>query len=158
MSTGYQTGGDMLPFCKKTLRAIKPKPSTYPKSLDTICDHLRQKRLDLGLRHRDIAELMGVNVNTTESWENHHHFPEEKHVAKIIEFLGYNPIPKGETIGEQLYHFRLTNGYSRVEIGKIIGADDMSIVRWEKNEYLPSKRYLKLLKELINGKLILDGS
>jgi hypothetical protein len=39
-----------LPFCHTELRASKPKPSHYPKQLNTLGDHIRTRRLDLRLR------------------------------------------------------------------------------------------------------------
>jgi transcriptional regulator with XRE-family HTH domain len=36
----------------------------YPDALVTLGDHIRKRRLDLGLRQRDVAAQFGVNVNT----------------------------------------------------------------------------------------------
>ncbi len=38
-----------LPFCHAELRASKPKSFRYPTRLNTLGDHIRSRRLDLGL-------------------------------------------------------------------------------------------------------------
>jgi hypothetical protein len=45
-----------LPFCHVGLSAKKPKSEAYPTALRTYGDHLRAKRLDLGLLQKQAAE------------------------------------------------------------------------------------------------------
>ena len=48
-----------LPFCKIELKAPKPLyPIGYPQILKTLGDHIRKKRLDLGLLQRDVAKMI----------------------------------------------------------------------------------------------------
>jgi DNA-binding XRE family transcriptional regulator len=56
-----------LPRCHLTLKADRPKP--YPKELNTLGDHLKKKRLDLGLFRKDVAKIIGVNTTTIRNWE-----------------------------------------------------------------------------------------
>ncbi len=39
-----------MPFCHVTLRGQKPLSPAYPRELRTLGDHLRKRRLDLGLQ------------------------------------------------------------------------------------------------------------
>jgi len=50
-------GTDTLPFCQLTLKVLNPR---NPNALVTIGDHLRKRRLDLGLSRRQVAERIGV--------------------------------------------------------------------------------------------------
>jgi len=49
-----------LPFYHVTLRTSKPKSRKYPKVLVTAGDHLRKRRLDLGLEQHFVASLLQV--------------------------------------------------------------------------------------------------
>src|ERR1700720_743605 len=51
-----------LPFCHLRLSTQKPKSSVYPKELKTLGDHIRRRRLDLGLLQRQVAQLISVDV------------------------------------------------------------------------------------------------
>lgn len=65
-----------------------------------IGDHIRKKRLDLGLTQIEVAEIIGVKESTVWNWE-HGTEPELRHIPKIIEFLGYVPFECPEdTIGK----------------------------------------------------------
>ena len=54
-------------------------------------DHLRKKRLDLGLLQRDVARRLGVDTASVTNWEKNHNVPMPQLIPRIIEFLGYVP-------------------------------------------------------------------
>jgi len=76
-----------LPFCHITLTAQKPSIFAFPKSINTIGDHLRRRRLDLGLLQRDVAEIIGVTEVTISNWENNRNKPPSRFLKKITDFL-----------------------------------------------------------------------
>jgi len=78
------------------LRAAKPKSSHYPKELNTLGDHIRQRRLDLGLFQKQVAEQIGVDKTTVSNWECHESSPQVHDMPAIIRFLGYNPVATTE--------------------------------------------------------------
>jgi DNA-binding XRE family transcriptional regulator len=80
-----------LPFLKITLNAPKPKPANYPANPKTLGEHIRKKRMDLGLLQRELAEIIGVNACTIHNWEMSYSLPQERLIPKIIEFIGYDP-------------------------------------------------------------------
>ncbi len=53
-----------------TLKASKPASPAYPKSLETLGDHIRKRRLDLGLEQQQVAARLGVSESTVWNWEN----------------------------------------------------------------------------------------
>jgi transcriptional regulator with XRE-family HTH domain len=89
----------VLPFCYVTLRGHKPPPSGYPRSLETIGDHIRKRRLDLKLTQKALAERLDVNKDTIRFWENSQAKPSLAKILKIIEFLGYDPFEKSAGFG-----------------------------------------------------------
>jgi len=80
-----------LPFCHIQLTARKPLPPAYPRELRTLGDHLRKRRLDLGLLQRDVAEQLHVHQMTITNWETGRTSPQLRFVPRILSFLGYNP-------------------------------------------------------------------
>ena len=97
-----------LPFCHVRLKGQKPPAGGYPTELRTIGDHIRKRRLDLGLRQKDLAELLGVNVNTVTNWELGRSQPVLPAIPRLIQFLGHSPFPKPKSFSERL------KGYPRL--------------------------------------------
>jgi DNA-binding transcriptional regulator YiaG len=77
-----------LPFCGVTLRGRKPLPEAYPREIKTVGDRIHKRRLDLGLRQRDIAQLLGVHVSTVTNWEVGRSEPALRHPPGLFGFLG----------------------------------------------------------------------
>ena len=67
---------------------VKINSNGFIFTVVTIRDHIRKKRLDLGLTQIEVAEIIGVKESTVWNWE-HGTEPELRHIPKIIEFLGY---------------------------------------------------------------------
>jgi transcriptional regulator with XRE-family HTH domain len=78
-----------LPIIRLTLTTSKPKDSEYPKELKTVGDHLRKRRLDLGLLQREVGQRIGVCCSTVWNWEKGGREPEINHLPAVIAFLGY---------------------------------------------------------------------
>jgi transcriptional regulator with XRE-family HTH domain len=81
----------VLPFCHVTLRGRKPLPAAYPRELLTLGDHVRKRRLDLGLLQREVAERLGVDKTTVFNWERGRTTPLQAVRPALFEFLGYVP-------------------------------------------------------------------
>ncbi|MHB9037748.1 MAG: helix-turn-helix domain-containing protein [Armatimonadota bacterium] len=54
-------------------------------------DHIRKRRLDLGLLQKDVAKILGVTEASVFYWETHRASPRGRYIPRIIEFLGYLP-------------------------------------------------------------------
>ena len=81
-----------LPFCKIELKAARPlSVPDYPKTLNTLGDHIRKKRLDLELLQKDVANIIGINESTIWNWENNYATPSSFYTQ-------YNQIPRVCTI------------------------------------------------------------
>jgi transcriptional regulator with XRE-family HTH domain len=66
-------------------RPIVP-PKGYPVPPVTIGEHLRKRRLDLGLLQSQVAERIGVTPSTVWNWE-HGRLPKPRHQAAISQIL-----------------------------------------------------------------------
>ena len=87
--------------------------STPPVELRTIGDHLRKRRLDLGLVQSEVAAQLGVTTFTVTNWEINRTVPAVRCHPGLIRFLGYVPFAVGETLPERLRAGRLIRGLSQ---------------------------------------------
>jgi len=60
-------------------------------SPQTLGEHIRQKRISLGLYQRQVAELIGVGEFTVHNWEKKKTTPAITCYPGVIRFLGYDP-------------------------------------------------------------------
>lgn len=126
-----------LPFCHVALKAQKPLPPFYPKSLKTLGDHLKKKRLDLKLRQSDVAPKLGVDETSVHNWERGHTTPSVNIIPKILNFLGYNPFEtETKSPGKR---YRRTLGLTQKEFAGRLKIDPGTLRRWEKGEGRLSK-------------------
>jgi len=133
-----------LPFCHITLKTQKPLSSAYPRTLKTLGDHLRKKRLDLNLLQKEVAQKIGVCVPSIYSWENNLAMPAIKYVPKLIEFLGYVPFDTSTlSVGEKIVIYRRLLGLSQKRLAQHLGIDPFTLGKWEKNKRRPPQSFLE---------------
>ena len=138
-----------MPFCHIRLKGQRPLSRAYPKSLKTIGDHIRKRRLDLSLLQREVAEIIGVDETSVHNWEINKALPMLRCLPAIIAFLGYNPLPEPTTIAEKLVQYRSIRGIHQDELAKRIGVDPATLARWERGEREPSGKHLKQVEVLL---------
>ena len=143
---------DALPFCSLKLKSKVPLSKKYPKEINNLGDHLRKRRLDLGLLQREVAEKIGVTSTTICGWEGQRIQPEIRFIARIIKFLGYDPFPEPESFPEKLKTYRLRLGLSQRRLAAKLGIDPATIAGWEEGRHKPVNIYRKLLEESFDGK------
>jgi transcriptional regulator with XRE-family HTH domain len=120
------------------LKAFKPTSPKYPKNLRTFGDHIRQKRLDLGLYQRDVATQIGVSEATIYNWERNATTPQVHQLPKIILFLGYDPWPLSGSFAERLLSSRKKLGLNQKAMAAELGMDPTTLGRLE-NGKVPSR-------------------
>jgi DNA-binding XRE family transcriptional regulator len=76
-----------LPFLKITRRA--PKPGPFPAGPQTLGEHVKQRRLELGLLQREVAAQIGVSKWTVINWETGRTQPRITQCLAIVRFLGF---------------------------------------------------------------------
>jgi len=115
-----------------------------------VGEHIRMKRLQLGLIQKDVAKIINVSEDTITFWENQKASPMIHHYPNIISFLGYNPVGAMDgSLGDQLRSFRVLNGLSSKELGKLLRVDASTIRSWETNMIIPSAKNLKKIDKMI---------
>jgi transcriptional regulator with XRE-family HTH domain len=128
-------------FFPLRLRAprIPPLPRGYPKNPTTLGEHLRRRRLDLGLRQRDLARRLRVTEETLGLWERGLAQPLARHYGAITRFLGYDPTPAGTDLTGRLNAVRRRLGLTLKELAGRTGFDEGSLTRWLNRSRRPSR-------------------
>ena len=135
-----------MPFCHLSLSA--KKPSKLPKTLDTWGDHIKKRRLELGLYQRELAERLGVHGSTVTNWELDRSGPALRLFPRIIEFLGYVPdVDRPLTVDQEIVCRRRLLGLSQKKLAKLLGVDPSTLGRWENGGTQPSEKLSKRLEE-----------
>ncbi|MBI1805486.1 MAG: helix-turn-helix transcriptional regulator [Ignavibacteria bacterium] len=58
-----------------TLKTRKPCNKAYPRDLRTLGDHIRKRRLDLGLHQKDVAARVNATTSSVTNWEKNRTSP-----------------------------------------------------------------------------------
>ncbi len=121
------------------------------ENLQTIGEHIKKRRRELGLLQKDLAARFGVCEDTITGWENNRCAPRIQHYPKLIEFLGYNPFPQDEnTLGGRIQKYRSERGISQKKFAQMMQVDKSTVRSWERNEHRPiCAATLALLEQVI---------
>jgi transcriptional regulator with XRE-family HTH domain len=108
-----------------------PKPYEFVPT--TIGEHIKKRRLELGLYQKDVARVFSVTLFTIINWEKGRTEPTVRNIPTLIEFLGFDPAP-GEyatSIADRLKSKRREMGLGQREVAKILGVDPSTVTQWE---------------------------
>lgn len=117
----------------------------YPRFPTTIGEHVRKRRLDLKLRQIDAAMIIGCDELTVVNWEKGHTQPSVNRMAGVVKFLGFNPLPNGDSLAQTLVNHRKALGVTQSHFAARIGVDPGTLGRWERGEREPDKIQLRKL-------------
>jgi len=143
--------------------ALLPYPTDRPQTpstclshqLNTLGDHLRKRRLDLGLLQREAADKLGVDAMTICNWEINRTSPPLRFIPKIITLLGYIPYDtQSGTLGKRIVACRRVMGLSQKEMARRLGVDPSTPGRWERDEARPPRNQLEVLIATLAGHLL----
>jgi transcriptional regulator with XRE-family HTH domain len=142
-----------LPFCHAELRAPKPKPSAYPRTIISLGDHIRARRLDLNLLQKQVGDRIGVDGTTITNWERNATAPAIRYIPAIIQFMGYNPLPPTGSFPERLSTVHKVLGLSQRKMAESLGFDSATLQGWEAGKHQPSQRSLEAAERVLRQAL-----
>jgi len=105
----------------------------YPIEPKTVGEHVKKRRLDLGLKQKEVATHLGIHFTTLQLWERGIGDPGVKSLPGIIRFLGYVPFACDLTPGGRLSFLRRCCGMTQEEIAARIECNPETLWRWESN-------------------------
>jgi len=129
-----------LPCCKPIVINALRISRHYPKEIITFGDHIRAKRLDMGLEQKDVAKALNATTSTIISWEKNRTKPPYTHYKDICDFLDYCPVEKpATTLPLKLLYIRAYMfGMGHREFAKFTGYSESTILKWETGYSRPS--------------------
>lgn len=110
--------------------------------------------MELGLLQREVGQRIGASVATVWLWESNRVEPELKWMPAILDFLGYDPTPAAQTLGQRLVRHRTRLGWTQRRLAQALRVDQTTLARWETGKRAPwgeySERVAALLQEQIH--------
>ena len=137
-----------MPCLPVTLKALKPKETDFEPQ--TLGEHIRKRRLQLGLTQKAAGERLGVNSWTVLNWEKGKTEAPIEAMPGIIWFLGYNPFPKPKSLSERLLAVRRVKGWTIREAARRLGVDEATWGQWEKTG-IPWKRHQAMVRTFLSA-------
>jgi DNA-binding XRE family transcriptional regulator len=137
------------PHYRLTLPRPVLLPKGYPAEPQTIGEHIRKRRLDLGLLQIEVARQIGVTESTVWNWE-HGRAPELRHMPAVLTFLGYVPWEEPEDPVGKLAHFKKVKGLSFERLGVLMERDPEQLEDWLSGIHKPCKRNIRKIERFLS--------
>jgi len=115
-----------------------------PKELRTLGDHIRKRRIEMGLLQREVAERVGVDKSSVNAWERNYHQPVLRGLPAIADFLGHDleAPPYEAPLGVRIASKRRRLGLSQKALAGVLGIDEGTLRGLERGR-LPSTRRIR---------------
>jgi transcriptional regulator with XRE-family HTH domain len=117
--------------------------------LKTLGDHLRKRRLDLGLTQKQAAKMMGAHALSVVNWEKNYAQPSIGHMAAAVAFMGYSPFAECDNMAQRLVNLRKAAGLTQEFFARQLGVDPSTLARWERGEREPKGEYLDRIIRIV---------
>ena len=140
-----------MPFCHFEIRFPKPKPTAYPRTISTLGDHIRTRRLDLKLLQKQVADRIGVHQLTITNWERNATDAAIRYIPAIIRFLGYDPQLPADSIPGRLAAARRALGLSQRKMAARMGVDPATLMGWEAGRHQPTGKSMELIGRVLQS-------
>ncbi|RKX28431.1 MAG: hypothetical protein DRP71_17400 [Verrucomicrobia bacterium] len=144
-----------FPFCQSNLEIPRTYlfPKGYPATPNTLGEHIRKRRMDLGLTQAQVARLIGVTLMTVYGWERGRFTPATRHLPGVLRFLGEDPRAQVQGFAARLRAAREGLGLSQKGLGMRLGVHPSTVWHWEHGRTQPSIQFWPLILDLIGSDL-----
>ena len=115
----------------------------------SVGDHIRKRRLELGLLQKEAAQRLAVNPWTVLNWEKGHTKPPVSAMPAIFQFLGYDPYPEPRTLPERLLAKRREMGWSIRQAANHLKVDSGTWANWERGQTVFYRRHRALIAKML---------
>lgn len=113
----------------------------------TLGEHLRNRRLALGIRQEDVAVRLSTMREVYDRWERDEREPVVSEWPGILLFLGYYPFPE-LTPAQLVLKARRCQGMDQKRLAGVVGVIHQRLRRWEHGSEVPDDRAMRRLVEL----------
>jgi transcriptional regulator with XRE-family HTH domain len=112
-------------------------------------EEIRKRRLDRNLRQIDVAEIVGCDEMTVVNWEKGYSIPRINHMGKVVEFLGFNPLQKCDTLAQRIVSHRKALGLTQKLLASQLAVNPSTLAKWGRGERAPTGRYFRRVAEML---------
>jgi transcriptional regulator with XRE-family HTH domain len=95
--------------------------------------------------------LLGVTAESIANWERGRRNPGIRHVAAVIQYLGYDPIPEGDSPADRLRAWRRRTGLRQREVATRLGLDEGTVVEFKLGRRWVSIRFAEVVRRLLSA-------
>lgn len=138
----------LVPGVRVSLPATKPEFRVDQSA--TLAEHLRRRRRELGLTTGEAAKRVGVRRWTFGLWEKECEEVSDRFYPSLIRFLGLEPWPRPQTLGERLQAERRRRGLGAARAAGVIGVQFQLLGQLEAGEVLPNPKVQAKLDRFLN--------
>jgi transcriptional regulator with XRE-family HTH domain len=107
--------------------------------------------LHLKLLQKQVADQIGVHPLTITNWESNESSPETHLIPAIIQFLGYDPLPPGNSLPERLAARRRALGLSQREMAERMAVDPATLQGWEAGRHQPTGKSSDVIRRVLQN-------
>ena len=137
-----------VPFLTTAALSLKcQREQAERKPLETVGDHVRERRAALGLTQAQAAARIGVCRDALARWEVRPMVPDVHTMPAVIAFLGYNPLPIARTFPERLRRIRCTLGLDQSALAALLSVPFNTLHSWERGLFAPGPRRKAIIEE-----------
>jgi transcriptional regulator with XRE-family HTH domain len=169
----------MLPFCervvtveRKDISPVWTRSFAVSKQPQTIGEHLKKRRFDLGIRQSEAAKRLEVSDRTLSQWEMDRVYPTWPFQPRLVQYLGYDPFTNPSlgrpgatnphalpfcdtetttTLGRQIGRRRMELKKTRKQCAKELGVSVKTLWGWETGSWLPGAQLRERAIEFLWG-------
>jgi transcriptional regulator with XRE-family HTH domain len=98
-----------------------------------------------------VAARLGCDAASICHWEIGRSYPKVSFLKPIVEFLGYNPFPHGETIAERLVNHRKARGWTQKHFAAVMGIDQATLAKYERGDRIPTGKYHEICHAILQS-------
>jgi transcriptional regulator with XRE-family HTH domain len=129
----------------------------YPEFPITVGDHIRKKRMGLGLLQREVAEIIGVTESSI--WNREHGTETEmQYNHSIIKFPGYFPFDCPDDTVWRLAWYKRAMGMNLDHLGEAMGRDPEQLSDWLSGRHNPFRKNREKIERFLEGRGLLYTS
>ena len=131
-----------------TLKALKRKETDFePKS---VGDHIKKRRLIVGITQKEVAKQLGVTQTTLINWEKDRTVPPLLAMSRVVRFLGNDPFPPApKTLADRLKAKRRELGWTQKTAARQLGIDPCTWSDWESGGTIMVKAHRQKVAEFV---------
>lgn len=141
----------LLQYAPIRLKALKPKETdSQPK---TLGQHLRRRRIELGLTQKQAAAALGLSPFTVLNLEKDRTEAPITAYPVLIRWLGYGPFPAPKTLQERMRAARRNKGWTIAKAAARLGIDPATWGDWERTGRVAWERNTTRLQAFLQATL-----